>query len=307
MKKKFYEFTEYHSPDGEVYRFQTGDKFSFSETGMGMPPISYQVARGPFQHGETVVDYRLEPRIIQLEHRRNGCSRSEYWANRSDLINLLRPNRQTAGYFDLGTLRKRYDNGTIRDIDCLIEQGPIFAPSQPNQWDEWAFQETLRFVCPDPTFYDPETNYVSWTLSQQDHLVFPITFPIQFGTNIIDNNETVNYVGTWLAYPNIVITGPIVGFTITNETTGEFIRLNYTISPGEQVTIGLSFANKTIENGSGDNLIGYVSTDSDLATFHIAPDPEAPDGTNVFNVTGGGSIVGTTAVTLSWCDRYIGI
>lgn len=316
---KYVEFTEYITPDNLTYRFDTRtDKFLISESGLGMPPIEYITQRGPYQHGHTIIDYRLGPRVIQMLHRRNGCSRIEYWNNRADLLNFLRPNRQTLGTFYNGTLRKVLPDGSKRDIDVMIEQGPVFEPRDPNRWDEWGFTETLRFIASDPTFYDPTAICTTWGLSTSDNWVLPWVFGsavsggitytgLLFGSLIINNDVTITYTGTWMTYPSISITGPIEGADITNTTTGEHIKLDYFIPSGITVTISLQYGNKTVVDNNGQNLIGSVTADSDLATFHIAADPEAAGGVNVINATGVGAQVGTTEIALSYYTRYIGI
>ena len=275
--------------------------------GDGMPPIEYISQRGPFQHGETIYDYRLNPRVIQFVHYSRADDRHRYWDKRSDIMNLLRPNRQSAGSFALGTLRKYMIDGTLRDIDVMIEQGPMFK-SMDLKWDEFSFMETLRFIAPDPTFYDPSIDTLTWTLGiAQVELEFPIEFPIEFSESLIlGETNTITYIGTWLSYPGIVITGPFSGFNIENIDTGKFIQLNYAIQAGEVVTISLDYGNKSVESDIQGNLIGVVSTDSDLAEFAIVPDPEAPDGVNNLEVNGA-SADNDTQVVLSYYTRYIGI
>ena len=76
---------------------------------------------------------------------------------------------------------------------------------------------------------------------------------------------------------------------------------------GETVTINLEYGNKTVVNNAGTNLIGTVTTDSDLATFHIAPDPEAVNGINQLLVTGDDAVIGQTEIRIEWHTNYIGI
>lgn len=302
------EFDHYIAPDGKVYNFHNlDDRFLMSFEGMGMPTVEYIEQQGPFQHGVSLLDYRLQKRIIQYVHRRNTCDRQTLWETRWDILDALRPNRQVLNSFALGKLRKRLPGGYLRDIDVSIENGPTFGARDLESWDEFGFTETIRFIAPDPTFYDPTLRTATWSISITNRLVFPETFPFLFESSVIDNDIAITYPGTWLSFPTIVITGPMKGPIITNETTGEKIHLQYDISSGETVTINLAFGNKTVVNNHNVNLIGLISTDSDTTTFHIAPDPEAAGGINTFNVVAGGGLAGVSSVVMTYYDRYIGI
>lgn len=330
------EFTQYIAPDGAIYHFETSDKFLMTETGLGMPPIDYITQRGPFQHGETVLDYRLRPRVVQLVHRRNTCSRDEYWEARADILNLLRPNRSAYGSISTGVLRKILADGTQRDLNVMIEQGPEFAPRSLEQWDEYGIYETLRFIAHDPIFYDPEVQSVAFTVAEQNELVFynaitgasalSINFRrsydpsvsdvppptdlgrgLVFAYGIINQSISITYVGTWLAYPTLVITGPLSGGTITNAATGEKLHFNYDVADGETVTVNLNYGEKSVTNQNGRNLIHTLTYDSDLSTFHLAPAPEVTGGVNTLNIFGANVLAGRTSITVQYNTRYIGI
>lgn len=352
---RFVEFTEYISPDSQTYAFEGGTKFLMSESGLGMPPIKYISQRGPYQHGETIYDYRLDPREIQIVHRSNSCSRIDYWNLRCALINYLRPNRQTLGNFTLGALRKTLEDGSQRQIDVFIQEGPVFEARDLSKWDEWSFTETLRFIAPDPTFYDPIPFVVNLigtsgggstvppapTTNTSNNLIFhndttgagytSINFKnaiynangtdLQFGT-WTSSTVTVPITGgtgsggsgtglytcspSWHSYPVITIIGPIKTPTITNTTTSEVISLSYNVAAGETVTINTAYGNKTVTSSVNGNIIGTVTTASDLATFHIACSPEATGGINSFTVAGN-DMSGATAVYMTYYARYIGI
>jgi hypothetical protein len=290
---------------GKVYSFHDNNlRALMSFTGWGMPPIEYITQRGPYQHGITLLDYRLNPRIIQLVHRRVGGCREDYWDNRSSLIDVLRPNRGGA-CLSRGRLRKILGDGAIRDIYVMIESGPVFSP-RGNDWDEWSITETLRFIAHDPIIFDPARNSASWTLSAESALIFPITFPIFFGGAIINDTLDITYVGSWLTYPEIVITGPLNGPVIENESTDETISIGWDVPSGKTLTINLGYGVKTVTDSDGINRIGTISTDSDLATFHIAPDPEVAGGVNTLRATGSGADA-NTAVVVTFYDRFIGI
>ena len=303
IQRRRIELDYFITPDGKRLDLHNGaDMFLLDLSGTGMPPIQYIESRGPFQHGTTIIDYRLDPRVMQLILRGEACDRYDYWDLRANLLNYLRPNRQTTpGVLCPGVLRKILPGGATRDIDVFIQQGPAFTASVG---DTRAVTEAILFVAPDPSFYDPVIVTNIWYIGVQNNLIFPFTFPFTLGDTTIFSQQVINYTGTWLAYPTITITGPILSPEIRNDTTGESIRLGYTVVAGETLTIILKFGAKSVTSNPSGNAIAYAS--GDIATFHIAPDPEAPGGVNNITVIGSGAVVGVTAVTVSYYTRYIG-
>lgn len=302
-------FLTYITPDGRLYPLHTPHEFGrwvVSFSGFGTPPIQYITQRGPFQHGETVIDFFLRPRVIQLLIRQGFISRNAWWTGRASLLNEIRPNRQlTATGAVPGQLRVVQTDGTVRDLNVFISEGPRFEPRIPTQWDEHAFQEVLRFTAYDPVAFDPAEVTVAFAITVAAHLVFPITFPIQFGSGLIDDIQNVTYLGTWEEFPIITVVGPIKDFRLDNVTTGEKIEFSADIGVGRTVTIDLRPGFKTVVDDLGANLIGIVTSDSDLATWHLAPDPEATNGVNALRLRGNNP-TGGTSVTLRYFDRYFG-
>lgn len=306
------EFDQLITPDGEIYRFNSvTDKFSWGNTGYGMPPIQYITQRGPFQNGESVLDYRINTRTIQLTHRRNECDRNGYWTGRSELINFLRPNRQPTSLFQTFVLRKILPDGSKRDIRVLYNSGLGFRPSQTEQWDEWSIQETIVFLAHDPIFFDPDENTVSITppVTSGSNLEFSITFPIRFSSRANAAEETIEYNGNYKSFPIITLKGPMRHPVIRNISTGDLLEFNndYELATGEFLTIDTTFGQKTIVDSNGDNQIGQLTEDSDLTSFHIAPDPEAEDGENQIGFTADSMLTDISAVSIRYYDRYIGI
>lgn len=287
------------SADGvEHYLDPVKDGAIISAEGEGMPPVEYITQRGPFQHGETMLDYFLKPRTLQYIIRRNKKSRSDYWDARTSLIDMLRPNLAGPGSLTQGKLRRYLANGDVRQIDCAIAEGPAFVARASSGWDEWSYQEALRFTAFNPVWYDPTSHSQILVGAAATQLVFPITFPIEFSAYSL--GATVSYAGTWLDYPLITVTGPISGLVINNTTTGVAIGLSYDIPAGVQVVFNLAYGFKTVTDNAGHNLIGYVTPDSDLASFALWP------GDNVVGISGIGTDA-NTSIQFQWTDRYIGI
>ncbi len=309
------EFTEYTSPDGKTIhldRLPVGIVMS-DETGMGMPDVRWISQQSPFQHGVTIYDYRLQQRTIQMTIRKNTCSRDDYWTARNTILDALRPNRQYFGQFALGTLLKTFPDGRKRAIDVLVDQGPVFTGKVQGRWDEFSFMDTVRFIAPDPTFYDPTQVQYSRIFACSGYHVLPFSFENNAEMTFDDEgdyaaNWDVTYIGTWHSYPTFVITGPLSNVVIWNLTTEKKIDISsYDILSGETVTVVLDFGNKAITSDVNGNIISYVSSDSDLVDFYVACDPEAPDGENNITVFGDGALTGSTEIYLRFYTRYIGI
>ena len=64
-----------------------------STSNFGLPPIRFITQRGPFQDGETPLDMRVDPRVLQIEIVDWLCDRAGFWTRRNELLDLLRPNR----------------------------------------------------------------------------------------------------------------------------------------------------------------------------------------------------------------------
>ena len=502
-----------------------------SSDGYGMPAITYIEQTGPYQHGATILDYRLQKRDIKLEFRSYSSNRLAYWRDRADLLDVFRVNRQPrAGVLGLGVLRKilppdqsypdgdRRRKGAVRDIKVLLNSGINYAVAE-GDWDLNSIVGTIDLIAPDPTFYDPVANTEVVELAATTELAFPKTIKgwavslsailigdlsipyVAYGTAnlsatrltdtidaiavneilIIDNEKLVvtnvvvtnpntgtltvtrgyggtaaaahnsasliavtkdittvanfaitattyepwrvvydfsstlaaaisavdttityaailattsaaavgdvlfcqtvdagtfvnekmlvtavnsstsvtftrgyddtvavahgsgdklvvttsaqitqnknalgitfgsatlsegfviNYEGTWDAFPTISVTGPWDNFTITNGATLETLDFGYNIDSGETVVFDLAYGTKSVTNQNGTNLIGSLSTDSDLATFHLATDSEVTtglaDGINPMVVTGT-NLDENSALVLIWYTRYIGI
>lgn len=300
----------YIAPDSRVHEFVTPHdpgRFVIGFSGAGMPPFDYVTQRSPFQHGETVKDFFARPRVMQLLTRENFCDRDGWWNGRTTLLDDLRPNRQlTSTGSTPGVLRFVRTDGSVRDIEVFIEEGPRFEPASAGTWDEWSFQEVLRFIAHNPIFFDPTQATLTFAIVLDSDLVFPITFPITFGSGEVDLTSNITYLGSWEEFPIIAITGPLEDVRIDNLTTGEFIALDADVSAGRTVTIDLRPGFKTVTDDLGNNLIGIVSADSDLGTFHIAPDPEATNGINAMRLQGQHP-TGATSVVISFFTRFVGI
>jgi len=278
-------------PDGKIFPLEVAKRrFIVSEEGTGMSELEYITQRGPFQHGETVLDYFLRPRAIQFVIRSVLSCHDKYWHERGLILDALRPNRGE------GVLRATLPGGVRRDIKVYVQQGPDFEKLANRGWEEWSFSTTLRLIAHDPVFYDPRT--YSLNMAASGGAEFPIEFPLEFP--LAGLAAFIDYDGTWLTYPTIVLTGPMIDPAITNVTTDELLELDYTLASGEVVTFSLQYGSKTIVSSTAGSIIEHLTSDSNLATFHLQP------GINEVQATFTASDE-ITGLMMYWNNRYIGL
>ncbi len=270
------------------------------EDGLGIAPLHRISERGPQQHGATDLGYRLDPRVITLVVGVGGNDIRETYAARRTLQQVCSPR---------GAIKLRYTltDGAVRQIDCHYRGGMTFPSSQRQGfWDRTG----IELVASNPTFYDPTPMAVVWTVggATGTGFVFPITFPIAFGSATINTTTTVPYAGDEPAFPVLQIVGPITSPVITNQTTGDVLNLSgTTIAAGEYFVIDTRYGAKTVVDSATppNNRIAALSDDSDLATFHIAPAPEASDGINVLHASGTGA-TDATRIIVRYYTTYQG-
>lgn len=301
------EFTQYITPDGETYDLSAvgnHGRWILSQEGWGTPPFSLLSYRRAQQHSDAFERFFLQPRVVSLLLRHDYVRRQGYWDGRQSLLTAIRPNRQNA---DPGTLRRVLPDGTVRDLEVYLDRGPGFTPTRGGVWDQWGFTELLRFFAPNPALTDPTLRTDTLSFPSFSELVFPITFPITFGGGLFIDSTNITYAGSWVSFPQIVLTGPMFKPVITNQTGGEVIELAYKIPSGRVVTIELADGVKTVTDDLGTNLYGTVTPESDFETWHLDPAPLAVGGVNTIGIVATGAVPGSTMMEINYYDRYVGM
>lgn len=268
----------------------------------GAPPTDFITKRGYKQHGVTEVDYLLNARDIPMEiAQASACDRQTYWDNRAALLNFMRPNRNGPM-----TLTVRTPNGDERSIIVRANPGFTFPPVQQTN-NNFGIRESIELLAFNPVWFDDAATDLVMSAATQVQLVFPITFPISFGTSDEQfTTGTIIYVGTWVEYPIITLTGPYNSATITNQATGVSIFMSVPIILGETRIIDLTPGQQSIVDGNGDNKFSDLGPGSNLVNFNLRPDPEVADGLQEITVTMPGG-TSDSGASLSYRNRYIGI
>jgi hypothetical protein len=297
---------------GDVLHIETfdGNELFFTDNtvkllaygNLGAPPTNFITRQGYKQNGVTEVDYLLQPRNITIELWRSGeCDRQTYWDNRKALHDFLRPNRNGPLTFTLRT-----PNGDLRSIIVRADPGMTF-PAQSNN-NNWSLQEQFDFIAFDPSFFNSEQVDLTLSAATQLQLVFPITFPISFGTSYeLLTTGVISYDGTWKTYPIITLDGPYTRALITNETTGISIFMSVSILTGEQRIINLTPGAQSITDALGNNKFSDLGIGTNLIDFAIFPDPEVANGQQTITIELVDGIASVSAASLSYYERFFAL
>lgn len=289
--------------DGNELFFTDNDFKLLAYGNLGAPPTQFITRRGYKQNGSTEVDFLLEPRSISVEiFRSKACDRQTYWDNRLALHEFLRPNRNGPITFTIRT-----PNGDLRSIIVRADPGMTF-PSVEQTNNNWALDQQFDFIAFNPVFFNDSQTVTALAASVQTQLIFPITFPISFGTSdLYLTTGNIAYAGTWKSYPIITLTGPYTRAVITNQQTGAVIFMSVAIATGEQRIIDLTPGEQSIVDQNGDNKFSDLGAGSNLIGFALFPDPEVAGGIQEITVQLVDGVNGTSGASLSYYERFFGI
>lgn len=285
---------EYNLSDNQDYLLTGID-------GIAAAPVARIAERGPMQHGESDLGYRLQPRKIALALLARGGDDAAWFARRDALLRVFRSSDRA--------IALRIKNGDmVRQIDCYLNGTMEMTPEiglSPG-WQKVA----VELYAPDPTWYDPAGVSITFGVGGSGSAGTPVPtlVPTIVGGTSIDQSRQIVYEGTWDAYPIITIAGPIINCVIRNNTLG--LKLDFTgvtINAGDSYVIDCRYGYKTVTRTSdGSNRIQDLTADSNLATFRIAAHPDVPGGYNSISVSGSG-LTTQSEVYIQYVTRYVGV
>ncbi len=280
------------TPSGETSLSDGVTAFLYAHEGTGMQPRHDIIQRGPSEHGETYLDYRLDPREINLVFYLTG-SNAERTAKRRALVGLFHPDYAS-------TLRFLTTNGT-RDIDVQFK-GDGTVPTT-ERWPQLEYVR-MKFGARKP-FYDPSGVNVPFAqVAGGAGFAVPIVVPFSFGGSTVNQVQVVDESANpdfFRAEPIITITGPITDPIITNRLTGD--KLDFTgttIAGGTTYTIDTRYNKKTVVDQAGTNQISKLAAGSSIATFDIRR------GQNSISVVGT-SATAATLINFQYKGQFLAI
>jgi hypothetical protein len=266
--------------------------------GWGVPPNHRLTIRGPEQHGETDLGYRLDPKFGKLLLQFPDTDLPTMYAHRDQLRKLFRPQLNQ-------TIKWVLPNGAVRYYDGHLSNDL----SMPWDVNNWAAQSvTLSFKVESGYGYDPVAKVVAFNYGGGvSPFLIPYVIPYNIGVSTIDQVNTFTYNGEWLSYPILQVVGPITNFVITHQQTGYKLQAvsGLTINPGDYYFFDLRYGYKTVKDSSGVRQNIKLTQDSNLTQFFIGDDSSCPGGVNSIRVQGSG-ITGQTQVIATYYENYLG-
>jgi len=141
-----------------------GHSMLSSAKGFGMPPIRIIEQRGPLQHGTTVLDYRYEPRVIQVVINQRLACRTDLVERRWWLVDLLRPSRvfPSSGAARPLIYRRWLPGGkVIRGTDLELTAGSAIVKANQGRFVHFGLRAGDRFTISNSTADDGDYAVVS--------------------------------------------------------------------------------------------------------------------------------------------------
>lgn len=257
----------------------------------GIKNIIY-TSKGVAQDGVTPTGQCLDIRDISIKGTIKSTDKDEILKHRRKLEQVFNPKFDGILRYELGDF--------IKEIDCKIEQAPIF-PASSTRYKDFLIQ----LVCYKPFFRDISERKEEIALWQGD-----FSFELEFNDDGIElghrepslivnifNNGDVN-CGIKVEFKALAT---VLNPSILNVNTQEFIKINKSMLAGEVITITTGYGNKKVSsllNGVTSNAINYIDFRSTFLQLEV--------GDNLFRYNADENI-DNLEVSIYFIQQYLGV
>ncbi len=246
-------------------------------------PVTIESQKAPKQDGSTYFDNTLENRAITIE----GMIVTK---NNPNSVKEARRKMQRVLNPKLGEVIITYQG---KEIKGIVENTPAFPSGNGNKGIYYQ-KYLINLLCHQPFWLEPfyesrEMSYIMGGLS------FKLSLPTSFSNRgfkrmAINDGDVSTPV-------EIEFKGPAINPTVTNETTGEFLRVNRELGEEDVLTVSTAFGEKYVRI-NGENAFHYIDLDSTF--WQLIP------GENILSYASNNDSI-NTKVTVKWKNRYIGL
>ncbi|NEU29931.1 phage tail family protein [bacterium LRH843] len=255
---------KYTNSRGESITFNSvGSSFGANNiTGLGDVDADIQTQKAPYQHGSTPIDVVLESRPISFDAVIFGKGDTDISNKRKILSKVFNP------ILGEGVLEMRYGDNVYM-INAIAEHVPKFGTGFENRGRRHQVA-LIDLICPDPFWEE----IITTTVKLEDFVAsfrFPFHLPAKFSargdTRIIVNE---GHVDTSIV---VEFRGEAINPVITNQTTGEFIKVNRAIPSDHRLIIKTAPDDMTVEIIDPDNAkqdaFSYIDLESTFFSLNV--------------------------------------
>lgn len=256
--------------------------------GTGGIETDIQMQKSPYQDGNTHIDTLLESRSLNFDVTIVASDNKRLNEHRRKLSSVFNPKLRGELKYIRGNAEK--------SIECVVDLAPVFVEGKENNGA--TFQRcTLSLVAPNPYW---QSDRIDEEPTFEPLFTFP--FEGEFEMGLQRDERIIVNDGDAPAPLHIEFYGPAVNPVITNETTGEFIKVNRTLNEGEFMRIDTTDGMKKVEFVSPDgditNVFGWIDLESSF--FKLVT------GENQITYSADSDIQGAV-VNISYKKLYVGV
>ena len=215
--------------------------YRVSASNIGAPPKRNLSIRGPFQNGESFQGFRYDKRIMSLVFFSDASTLTLADSQRDDIYDLWKGIEN-----ETVTIKVVRDDGEVRLIDGEVINVIDFPDAVGNRYGG-SQQFVVQLECHNP-FWRSEF-FVTKTIS-------------------INATSVITYDGQFPTEPIVNIIGPITNPVLTQSITGKKLDFTgITIAAGNNYQIDTRYGYKTVTDGSFNNKLSDLTSDSNLGDF----------------------------------------
>lgn len=207
--------------------------------GIGYPGATSQKSQGVNQDGCSSEDSLLDARVIKLQVTIRTKNREKLYKLRRQIMRVINSKTYNQNTGKRGELLIYYTN----DFKKYRIYGKVEDSAEFNDRKKNHDKATISFYCQDPYWLDENGKDID-IKSVKGGLQFPLTLPNKFA--IVSFYKQIENQGDVEAPIEIEYIGPAMNPCITNETTGEFIKVNMEIGEKEKLVIDTREGKETV-------------------------------------------------------------
>jgi hypothetical protein len=261
--------------------------------GISEAPINILATRGYKQDGQTSAGQFFNARDVTFSLIVFGNSNEEVFNNRRKLIAFLNPKQDLTCIYENDFMGVKFS--------CRVDSSPRFQASQNT--GTFLYQTcNISLVADDPYLYD-----IQESLEELAVVTPALSFPLELEpdiifSDIVDKEIVIDNTGDVNSPVRIRFLGATTNPSITNKTTGEFIKVNKVIGEKEILEITTGYGNKKVEIISPNNTRTNAFNCIDLSSsfWQLLPG----ENTITYDADSGAD---SATVLIYFSNRYVGV